>query len=98
MFELLGSPKLISLVVYVNYKYPNLNDLIFTLFQVEANQEARTEIMRLMGVLGALDCFNLFKIPKDHYLNAFGTTDLEILKSIESNHKSKFYFESKVHH
>ena len=37
-----------------------LNDLIFVLFQVEANEEARNELMRLMGVLGALDCFNLF--------------------------------------
>lgn len=82
-------------MIYVNYRYPNLSDLIFTLFQVEANQEARTEIMRLMGVLGALDCFNLFKIPKDHNPLS-GLSDQEILKVIETNHKSKFCFESKL--
>lgn len=51
--------------------------------------------MRLMGVLGALDCFNLFKFPKDTYPMA-GLNDHEILKVMESNHKSKFCFDSNI--
>jgi Domain of unknown function (DUF3385) len=82
--------------VYVNYRYSNLNDLIFMLFQVEANPEARTEIMRLMGVLGALDCYNLFKIKSVAEVQPSSMTDKELMKMIESNHKSKFCFESSL--
>lgn len=50
--------------------------------------------MRLMGVLGALDGFNLFKLTKE-VTPGTRLTDYEILKTIESNHKSKFSFESR---
>lgn len=66
------------------------------LFQVEANPEARTEIMRLMGVLGALDCYNLFKIKSVAEVQPSNMTDRELMKMIESNHKSKFCFESSL--
>ena len=84
-----------GLVVFVNYKYSNLNDLIFLLFQVEANQDARNELMRLMGVLGALDCFNLFKIQSENNFASTCPNNHELVKIIESNHKSKFNFESR---
>lgn len=73
-----------------------LNDLIFVLFQVEANEEARNELMRLMGVLGALDCFNLFKIQSETDLSYSNLSHKEIVHIIESNHKSKFCFESSL--
>lgn len=82
-------------MVFVNYKYFMLNDLIFVLFQVEANEEARNELMRLMGVLGALDCFNLFKIQSETDLSYSNLSHKEIVHIIESNHKSKFCFESR---
>ena len=51
---------------------------MFVLFQVEANQDARSEIMRLMGVLGALDCFNLFKIQYDSNIAPGMIQDVEL--------------------
>jgi FKBP12-rapamycin complex-associated protein len=83
-----------GLVVFVNYKYVSLNDLIFALFQVEANPEARSELMRLMGFLGALDCFNLFKVQSNTDLATLSTK--ELIDVIRSNHKSKFFFEKLV--
>lgn len=54
-----------GLVIYVNYRYPWLTELILALYQNETKDEAKQEIMRLMGCLGALDCYNLFEI-KNH--------------------------------
>ena len=81
-------------VVFVNYKYVSLNDLIFLLFQLEANPEARSELMRLMGVLGALDCFNLFKVQSEQGLANLNSHELVDL--IRSNYKSRFFFERYV--
>ena len=83
-----------GLVVFVNYKYVSLNDLIFALFQLEANPEARNELMRLMGVLGALDCFNLFKVQSEQGLA--NLNHHELVDLIRSNHKSRFFFEKLV--
>jgi hypothetical protein len=82
-------------VVYVNYKYPHLNDLIFQLFQVEGNIEARNELIRLIGVMGALDCFNLFKLQSEEKISTQLLSSQELIKIIRSNHKSHFFFESK---
>jgi hypothetical protein len=60
------------------------------LFQVEANPEARSELMRLMGFLGALDCFNLFKVQSNTDLATLSTK--ELIDVIRSNHKSKFFY------
>lgn len=80
----------------MNYKYFMLNDLIFDLFQVEADEDAKNELMRLMGVLGALDGFNLFKNQSDFDMIQSNLSNQELVHMIESNHKSKFHFESKT--
>lgn len=49
--------------------------------------------MRLMGVLGALDCYNLFKQER---VEASEARNEEIMRVIEVNHKSKFSFERMV--
>lgn len=85
-----------GLVVFVNYKYIGLMDTIFSMFQYEANIEARYELMRLMGVLGALDCFNLFKLQSESQAIASDLTNQEIIKTAVTNHKSKFHFESRL--
>lgn len=85
-----------GLVVFVNYKYIGLMDTIFNMFQFEANVDARYELMRLMGVLGALDCFNLFKLQSESMTIASDMTHQEIVKTAVTNHKSKFYFESSL--
>jgi serine/threonine-protein kinase mTOR len=84
-----------GLVVFVNYKYLNLIQLIFTLFQIEANVEARYELMKLMGVLGAIDFFDLFKLEGSKGLTDVTQNHQEIMNTITSNHKGKFYFQSK---
>jgi hypothetical protein len=48
-------------VIYTNYRYPNFTELIYGLFQIEQNKHVAYQLMRLVGCLGALDCFNLFK-------------------------------------
>ena len=84
-----------GLVVFVNYKYLNLIQLIFTLFQIEANVDARYELMKLMGVLGAIDFFHLFKLEASRDTSEVAQAHQEIMKAITSNHKGKFYFQSK---
>jgi hypothetical protein len=81
-----------GLVVFVSYRYPSLTDLTFLLFQVEANEELRGEIMRLMGVLGALDTFNLFRTIPDVFNSFNHLSDEELVKMAKNNHKSRFYF------
>lgn len=83
-----------GLVVFVNYKYLNLIELIFTLFQIEANIDARYELMKLMGVLGAIDFFHLFKLEASKGLGEVPQSHQEIMNTITSNHKGKFYFQS----
>jgi hypothetical protein len=82
-------------VIFTYYKYQNLIDSIFFLFQVEANQEARSELTRLIGVLGALDCFYLFKHKAIYASSEVNLDNAALLKIIKGNHKSNFFFESK---
>lgn len=78
-------------MVFVYYKYINLIDSIMFLFQIEANPEARSELTKLIGVLGAVDCFNLFKLQHQQNLQL---SHLNLVHIIRSNHKSHFNFES----
>lgn len=63
------------------------------LFQIEANPEARNELTKLIGVLGAVDCFNLFKLQNHQNLHL---SNENLVNIIRNNHKSHFYFESSL--
>lgn len=80
-------------MVYTYYRYVTLIDSIFFLFQVEANPEARTELTRLIGVLGALDCFYLFKNKALPVLSSSPDSQ-PLITAIKANHKASFFFES----
>lgn len=84
-----------GLVVYINYKYSDLNELLFLLFQVEPNTKVRTQLMKLMGHLGAIDCFSLLRLKSGENDKLSNLSKKGLLRVIEKSHKSKFYFESK---
>lgn len=83
-----------GLVVYANYRYPKLNELLFLLFQLEPHSEARVELMRLMGHIGAIDYFNLFRIKNSTQSKQLQVGQSELINIMQTSHKSKFCFES----
>ena len=85
-----------GLVVFVNYRYFELTDLLFVLFQVEPHKGVKMEIMRLIGILGAVDHFHLFRLKKHHLEALKAKSQKEIVELIQTFHKSRFYFESKL--
>ena len=83
-----------GLVVYVNYRYPDLNEVLFWLFQHEPHTEAKLELMKLLGHIGALDYFNLQRIKGENEQKLRNFSKDELISIIQTSHKSKFHFES----
>lgn len=80
--------------MFVYYKYINLLDSILFLFQIEPNPEARSELMRLMGVIGAIDCFNLLKLQASLNAQYRQLSHENLITILKHNHRSNFNFES----
>ena len=66
---------------------------------MESNKDTRLEIMKLIGILGAIDNFKLIKTGKIYESAVDDEGDdsrgwSEIMEVIKRSHRSKFFFES----